>query len=84
MPFLRDRRDLAGLVLGGWEISGKMRWQSGQYLTADGNTSIGDRRADYTGAEIGLPSTSAPRIAGSTPTPSSRRRTPGGATPKSG
>jgi hypothetical protein len=55
MPFLRDRRTIAGLVLGGWELSGKTRWQSGQYLTAVGETLIGDRRADYTGAEIGLP-----------------------------
>src|SRR4029079_16143245 len=31
--FLRDRRDVVGQILGGWEISGKIRWQSGQYLT---------------------------------------------------
>jgi hypothetical protein len=34
-------------VLGGWEASGITRAQSGQYLTATGNTSIGARRADY-------------------------------------
>ena len=50
----RDRHDIVGYVLGGWEISGKVRWQSGQYLTATANTSIGVRRADYTGAEISL------------------------------
>lgn len=33
LPFLRNRRNLTGLVLGGWEVSGKTRWQSGQYLT---------------------------------------------------
>ncbi|MBI4477253.1 MAG: carboxypeptidase regulatory-like domain-containing protein, partial [Acidobacteria bacterium] len=55
VPFLRDRRTLAGYLLGGWEISGKTRWQSGQYLTADGSTSTGTRRADYLGGEISLP-----------------------------
>jgi hypothetical protein len=51
---MRNRRDILGQILGGWEISGKIRWQSGQYLTPVGNTLIGDRRADYVGAEIGL------------------------------
>jgi hypothetical protein len=51
-PYMRHRRDLLGQILGGWEISGKIRWQSGQLLTPSGNTSIGGRRADYTGAEI--------------------------------
>ncbi len=55
-PFMRDRRDLLGQILGGWEIGGKIRWQSGQFLTPDGNTLIGTRRADYMGGEIGLPS----------------------------
>ena len=31
-----------------------MRWQSGQYLTVQGNTSTGTRRADYLGGEIDL------------------------------
>lgn len=52
--YLRDRHDIAGYVLGGWELSGKIRWQSGQYLTPTANTLIGVRRADYTGAEISL------------------------------
>jgi hypothetical protein len=55
VPFLRERRDVLGFVLGGWELSGKTRWQSGQYLTPTGNTSIGTRRADYRGGEISLP-----------------------------
>ena len=54
-PFLRARRDVLGQIFGGWEISGKIRWQSGQYLTPVGNTLIGSRRADYVGGEIGLP-----------------------------
>ena len=52
--FLRDRRDILGSVLGGWEISGKIRWQSGAYLTPTGDTLIGVRRADYVGGEIGI------------------------------
>jgi hypothetical protein len=52
--YFRQRRDLVGQVLGGWEISGKIRWQSGQYLTPTGNTTIGVRRADYVGGEIDL------------------------------
>jgi hypothetical protein len=53
-PFMRGRRDLLGQVFGGWVISGKFRWQSGQMLTPTGNTLVGTRRADYTGGEIGL------------------------------
>jgi hypothetical protein len=51
-PYLRNRRDILGQILGGWEISGKIRWQSGQYLTPTGDTLIGVRRADYAGGEI--------------------------------
>ena len=53
-PYLRERRDILGQILGGWEISGKIRWQSGAYLTATGDTLIGVRRADYVGGEIGI------------------------------
>jgi hypothetical protein len=56
-PYMRNRRDILGYILGGWEISGKIRWQSGQYLTARGNnqnTGTGERRADYVGGDIGL------------------------------
>jgi hypothetical protein len=55
LPFLRNRQSIAGYVLGGWELSGKVRVQSGQYLTVTGNTSTGTRRADYLGGEIDLP-----------------------------
>ena len=55
MPFMRERRDLIGQVLGGWELSGKTRWQSGQYLTPTGQRNTGNRRADYLGGEISLP-----------------------------
>jgi hypothetical protein len=54
MPFFRGDKGLAGQTLGGWEVSGKVRWQSGQYLTVTGNTSTGTRRADYLGGDINL------------------------------
>jgi len=54
VPFFRGDKGLAGQTLGGWEVSGKVRWQSGQYLTVTGNTSTGTRRADYLGGEIDL------------------------------
>ena len=52
VPFLLDRGDLLEAIGGGWQVSGKVRLQSGQYYTATGNSSIGGRRANYTGAEI--------------------------------
>jgi len=54
VPFLRNRRTLLASILGGWEVSGKTRWQSGEFLTPVGNTSIGNRRTDYLGGEIRL------------------------------
>src|SRR5207342_327835 len=41
------------------EFDGKVRWQSGQYLTITGNTSTGARRADYVGGDIDLADRSA-------------------------
>jgi hypothetical protein len=54
VPFLLDRGDLLEAIGGGWQVSGKVRLQSGQYYTATGNSSIGGRRANYTGAEISI------------------------------
>jgi hypothetical protein len=54
LPWLRERGGILEGVAGGWEISSKFRYQSGQYFTATGNSSIGNRRADYTGAEIDI------------------------------
>ena len=75
-------RTLSGSVLGGWELSGIVRLQSGAPLTVTGNTSIGARRADlvgdpYADSEI---STSVPRI----PPPSRPRRKAGAATLRRG
>jgi Carboxypeptidase regulatory-like domain len=52
LPFFRKSDNLLRSILGGWEVSGITRRQTGAYLTPIGNTSIGNRRADYTGGEI--------------------------------
>ena len=52
LPFFREDRGVLGHVLGGWEISGITRYQTGGPLTITGNTSIGGRRADYAGGDI--------------------------------
>lgn len=54
LPWLRDRGDVLEAIAGGWEISSKYRFQSGQYYTASGNSSIGNRRAEYVGGEIDI------------------------------
>lgn len=55
LPWLRRRRGVIGTMLGGWEVSGITRLQSGQFRTVTGSTSIGTRRADYVGGRIDLP-----------------------------
>ena len=51
LPFFKDNRGFLGQVLGGWEISGITRYQTGAPLTVTGPTSIGGRRADYLGGD---------------------------------
>jgi len=48
LPFFKDEKGI-GSILGGWEVSGIGRYQSGAPLTVTGNTLIGNRRADYVG-----------------------------------
>lgn len=43
------------VLLGGWEVSGITRFQSGADLTVTGNTALGTRRADYIGGPVLLP-----------------------------
>src|SRR5262249_7292466 len=43
-------------IMSGWELSGITRAQTGEYRTVRGSTSIGTRRSDYIGGEVGLPS----------------------------
>nr|MBA3440359.1 carboxypeptidase regulatory-like domain-containing protein [Pyrinomonadaceae bacterium] len=53
------RRDsfgaLGNALLGGWEVSGITRLQSGANLSVTGNSLIGGRRADYLGGSVLLP-----------------------------
>jgi hypothetical protein len=49
LPFFRDRGGILGNTLGGWEVSGITRFQSGQYFTVTADTLIGNRRADFIG-----------------------------------
>jgi hypothetical protein len=48
IPFM-EQQDGIGRVLGGWELSGIVRLQSGAPLTITATTSIGGRRADLVG-----------------------------------
>ncbi|MPZ16897.1 MAG: TonB-dependent receptor plug domain-containing protein [Luteitalea sp.] len=56
LPWWRDHPGLVAGLLGGWEVSGIVRLQSGGFSTVSGDTSTGGRRADYLGGEIDLPS----------------------------
>jgi hypothetical protein len=52
LPFFSKLDGVGGAVLGGWEISGITRYQSGAPFTVTGNTAIGTRRADYVGGSV--------------------------------
>jgi hypothetical protein len=51
LPFFRSNHGVLGFILGGWQVSGITRYQTGAPLTVNGPTSIGGRRADYLGTE---------------------------------
>lgn len=55
LPFFNKAKGLTRNLLGGWEVSGITRFQSGQFYTPQANTTIGGRRADYLGGDISLP-----------------------------
>jgi hypothetical protein len=55
VPFFKNDKTGIGRVLGGWSINGTARYQSGVPLTVQGNTSIGNRRADYVGGDPYIP-----------------------------
>jgi hypothetical protein len=57
LPFFRRSDGLLKNTLGGWELSGITRLQTGPLLTPSGNSSIGGRRADATGLEVDGPKT---------------------------
>jgi hypothetical protein len=56
VPFFDRWTGVPGKVLSGWEISGITHFQTGPEDTIIGVTSIGNRRADYNGASLSLPS----------------------------
>ena len=55
VPFFRHMNGFAGFLLDGFELSGVTRMQSGAYFTVIGNTSLGNRRADYLGGPVLVP-----------------------------
>ena len=57
VPFFKGNRGFLGQTLGGWEISGLTRFQTGAPLTITANTAIGNRRADFVGGDayVGSP-----------------------------
>jgi hypothetical protein len=57
LPFFGKSSGLLKNTLGGWELSGITRWQTGALLTPTGNSSIGTRRAEATGQDIEGPGT---------------------------
>ncbi|PYQ44677.1 MAG: hypothetical protein DMF77_06710 [Acidobacteria bacterium] len=54
LPFFKDEKGV-GRVLGGWEISGIGRYQSGAPITIQGNSTSGARRADFRGGNAYVP-----------------------------
>jgi hypothetical protein len=54
LPFFREEKGI-GRVLGGWEISGIGRYQSGAPVTIQGNSASGARRADFLGGNAYVP-----------------------------
>jgi hypothetical protein len=57
IPIFRRNHGFLGAALGGWELSGIVRVQTGAYLTPTGTSSIpGTRRSQYWGGPVALPS----------------------------
>jgi len=54
LPFFAKRKGLLHSALGGWELSGITRAQSGQRYTPNGSSTGLTRRADYVGGPVGL------------------------------
>jgi hypothetical protein len=56
LPVLRNSSRFLRMPLGGWELSGITRAQSGGYATPTASATGITRRADYIGGEVSLPS----------------------------
>jgi hypothetical protein len=52
LPMLRGQNRFVRSTVGGWQTSGVIRLQTGQYYTVTGSTSTGTRRANYVGGPI--------------------------------
>ena len=52
LPRLGQANPILRTAFGAWQLNGVIRFQTGQYYTVTGNTSIGGRRADYLGGDI--------------------------------
>jgi outer membrane receptor protein involved in Fe transport len=48
-PWLADRRDVAGTLLGGWQLSGVISMRSGEPMRINQPSGIGNSRPDYNG-----------------------------------
>ena len=49
VPWLADRRDLVGSVLGGWQLSSVLNFRTGEPLRITQASGIGNSRPDYNG-----------------------------------
>ena len=49
LPFFKAQRGVMGKALGGWQLTGIIQAQSGQWLSASINTATGGRRPDLVG-----------------------------------
>jgi len=54
LPMLRNMNGFVRNSIGGWQLSGVIRLQTGQYYTITGSTSTGTRRADYLGGSTSV------------------------------
>ena len=52
LPMLRQYNGIVRKTIGGWQLSGVIRAQTGQYYTVTGSTATGTRRANYVGGPI--------------------------------
>ncbi len=52
LPLLRQYNGIVRNTVGGWQLSGVIHAQTGQYYTVTGSTATGTRRANYVGGPI--------------------------------
>jgi hypothetical protein len=69
IPFFRTQEGFVGKILGGWQLSGIIQAQSGQWLSASINTPTGGRRPDLVGKVTYLDPRQVQTLTGGTNTP---------------